>query len=99
MYVPYSMDDSEPDLYGSLGGHYERDHELDKAVEVFRRDTYSYTQEDMTKVIQHNLREVARYRSEIEELLGLVSFIYNRCEHLPPGVSQQLREQITMDRH
>lgn len=21
MHVPYSMDDSEPDLYGSLGGH------------------------------------------------------------------------------
>lgn len=38
------------------------------------------------------------YRNEIEELLGLLSYIYNHSEKLPQGVSQKIREQITMER-
>lgn len=114
MKVPYSMDDSEPDLYGGLGGHHSddwetqtkweggyssgMDHDLDVAVKAFRKDNYCYTQEDMTEVIQHNLKVVHEYRNEIEELLGLLSYIYNHSEKLPQGVSQQIREQITMER-
>lgn len=115
MKVPYSMDDNEQDLYGSLGGHSNddwdtqtqwegnsygagRDYELDLAVQAFRKDNFCYTQEDITKVIQHNLKTVNDYRNEIEELLGLLSYIYNHSESLPQGVSQQIREQITMER-
>lgn len=115
MRVPYSMDDNEQDLYGSLGGHQPTDEwetqtkwegnsigssdtELDIAVRAFRQNNYCYTQEDMTKVIQHNLKTVNDYRNEIEELLGLLSYIYNHSEKLPEGTSQQIREQITMTR-
>lgn len=114
MHVPYSMDDNQPDLYGGMGGYSDdeytqtkwegngygsgRDHELDSAVHAFRQSNYCYTQEDMTKVIQNNLKTVHEYRLEIEELLGLLSYIYNHSETLPYGTSQKIREQITMDR-
>lgn len=77
MKIPYSMDDSEPDLYGGLGGHHSDEWEtqtkwegnsyssdLDRAVEVFRHDLYVYTQADMTRVIQQNLKAVAEARQE-----------------------------------
>lgn len=57
-----------------------------------------FTQSEMTKVIQHNLKVVHEYRNEIEELLGLLSYIYNHSETLPYGTSQKIREQITMER-
>lgn len=78
MNVPYSMDDSEPDLYGSLGGHSNDDYEYEYtqtkwdgvgfvSPEVKQKINHSpkiYTQEDMTKVIQYNLRAVQRAYNE-----------------------------------
>lgn len=59
MHVPYSMDDNEPDLYGGMGGSSDdRDYDLDRAVEVFRRDSYVYTQKQMDDVIQYNINAV-----------------------------------------
>lgn len=110
MHVPYSMDDNEPDLYGSLGGRQEdgecegnsyslsNEDQLEIAVRAFRQGNYSYTQEDMNNLIQKNLKKVQEYRNEIEELLGLLSYIYNHSETLPQGASQKIREQITMER-
>lgn len=107
MKVPYSMDDSEPDLYGGLGGHHSDDWEtqtkwegdyIGGSLTPYVKPEAVFTQEEMTKVIQHNLKVVHEYRNEIEELLGLLSYIYNHSETLPQGVSQQIREQITMER-
>ncbi|MNC11476.1 hypothetical protein D3C75_591750 [compost metagenome] len=114
MHVPYSMDDREPDLYGSLGGGCDEEWETQTKWESEDRSsgyadpyphstiyhpvieqTKLYNQEDMTKVIQHNLRDISELRSEIEELKGLLSYIYNHAERLPVGCSQQIREALT----
>lgn len=66
MKVPYSMDDNEPDLYGSLGSHYEPDEEV--VIPIDRTCQYRfYTQDDMNKVIQKNLEAIAELRKEIDE--------------------------------
>lgn len=69
MHVPYSMDDSEPDLYGSLGGHNDSDdyYTQTKWESEDRASAYTnvrlehvactkfYTQEDMDKVIRASI--------------------------------------------
>lgn len=59
MHVPYSMDDSEPDLYGSLGGHCNYDpypHSTDYNPVI--EQTQGYTQKQMDDVIQYNINAV-----------------------------------------
>lgn len=72
MHVPYSMRDDEPDLYGSLGGRSGDDSEWETKSEddpYPHSTSYNivleyvecpkfYTQEDMDKVIQHNIKAV-----------------------------------------
>lgn len=68
MKVPYSMDESEPDLYGGMGGirsdddHWERecfggDYEPRIIPKV-------YTQKEMDLVIQFNIKAVQEAREE-----------------------------------
>lgn len=78
MNVPYSMDDSEPDLYGSLGGrsndddYYEtqtkwdgvdRSHYPNIRMEEIKIPVW-YTQEQMDKVIQFNINAVRKAYEE-----------------------------------
>lgn len=66
MKVPYSMDESEPDLYGGMGGL--RSDEEERYVSEERTCQYRfYTQEDMDKVIQKNLKAIDKLRLEIDE--------------------------------
>lgn len=94
MHVPYSMDDSEPDLYGSFGSCTDTADDIDdrywanKNVRMEKVECVKFfTQEDINKL-----------KSELNEAFGLLSYIYNHAENLPSGVSQQIREQITKDR-
>lgn len=61
MHVPYSMRDDEPDLYGSLGGRI-GDDDIDSSRYAYALEfipcTKFYTQEDMDKVIQFNIKAV-----------------------------------------
>lgn len=68
MKVPYSMDDSEPDLYGGLGGYHNNDYYESRNVTLeYVELPKFYTQEDMDKVIQHNLKSIAELRKEIDK--------------------------------
>lgn len=111
MHVPYSMRDDEPDLYGSLGGRSGDDSEWETqtkwesesrdpdsvhhAVEVFRRDTYVYTQEQMNKVIQLSIGQQKKLELQLLDARELLTDIYNRAESLPSGYSQKIREYLT----
>lgn len=63
MHVPYSMDDREPDLYGGMGGNqpdddpYPHSTSYNVVLEYVECPKF-YTQEDMNKVIQHNIKAV-----------------------------------------
>lgn len=63
MHVPYSMDDNEPDLYGGMGGYqpdddpYPHSTSYNVVLEYVECPKF-YTQEDMNKVIQHNIKSV-----------------------------------------
>lgn len=80
MKVPYSMDESEPDLYGGMGGHrFDDDHFETQTKWDCEDRSYSnvkleevecvkfYTQEEMTKVIQHNIKTINNLRLEIDQ--------------------------------
>lgn len=77
MYVPYSMDEREPDLYGGMGGirsddYYESPREYNNVTLEHVECVKFFTQDDMNKVIQHNLQalKTARNESRIYERLS-----------------------------
>lgn len=110
MHVPYSMDDSEPDLYGSLGGSscHNDDWETQTKWEGNNIDPYphsttynpmiveqkSYSQAEMDKVIQHNIDKVRLLENQLDNAKWLLNEIYQRVEQLPLGYSQLVREFI-----
>lgn len=81
MKVPYSMDESEPDLYGGMGGYQSEDDQWETQTKwesedrtpkpVFKMEYVAcpkfYTQEDMDKVIQQNLKAIDKLRLEIDD--------------------------------
>lgn len=78
MYIPYSMDESEPDLYGGMGGQrFDVDQwETQTKWKSEERSDYPnvklenvnvpvwYTQEQMDKVIQFNIKALHLAREE-----------------------------------
>ena len=104
MHVPYSMRDDEPDLYGSLGGGYSDDCSTDYSDDPYPHSTtYNpvieqtrvYTQDDMDKVIQHNITKTHNLELLVLEASELLLYLYNNSEQLPEGTSQKIREFLT----
>lgn len=103
MHIPYSMDDSEPDLYGGLGGHSgdQEPHPMDDSDHLKAKywpnirmeyvECPKFFTEDQVDELLKGVRD------DLEDALGLLSYIYNHSERLPTGVSQQIRELITRD--
>lgn len=72
MHVPYSMDDSEPDLYGSLGGHHmEPMHACTPYRPMFEFDSiqdllsHPIVREHVRKTIESKQRQIDELRIEI----------------------------------
>lgn len=64
MYVPYSMDDREPDLYGGMGGQRSDDDYYQNVTMEYVEVSKFFTQEDVNKIIQHNLKAISQARQE-----------------------------------
>lgn len=60
MHVPYSMDDTEPDLYGGLGGHYEVEH----YPQPVRKMERMFTEDEVRKIV---LKSIEQSRAAYEE--------------------------------
>lgn len=87
MHVPYSMDDSEPDLYGGLGGHVERDDNMPQAsLDLKPVPLYVfYSQEEMYKsdAFQHMLGKVLKCKErQIDELRVEILELNEKLERL-----------------
>lgn len=76
MKVPYSMDESEPDLYGGMGGQRDEDYnchggdytpDSNWSQPSVRVEPKIYTQGDMDLVIQANLKAIDEMREEVME--------------------------------
>lgn len=98
MHVPYSMDDNEPDLYGSLGSDW-----LSADNQFPQEDNDPYPHSTKYNLVLERIEipkwytqeQVDKLNNEIAELKGLLSYIYNHSERLPYGCSQQIREALT----
>lgn len=72
MHVPYSMDDSEPDLYGSLGSYTETTDDIDdrywskKNVRMEKVECVKFfTQEDINKLLHKHMQTIDEMRRDI----------------------------------
>lgn len=71
MHVPYSMDDSEPDLYGSLGSSVDEVNDLWWQERNVRMEYVEcpkfYTQADIDKLINTHIQAMDQMRQEVLE--------------------------------
>lgn len=88
MHVPYSMDDSIPDLYGSYGGEVDDSHQQDLPLsppspmfsfnseqELIQSEVF---QRCLCKTLEHKERDIHKLRLEILELHDQVEILLHQ---------------------
>lgn len=101
MYFPFSMSD-EPDLGDEFNGvsNYGAWDQVSETIPDssplrLGKTSRIYTQEEMTKVIQHSIKNTRDLELKLFYAKQLLNGIYNKSEKLPDGYSQKIREFIT----